>query len=390
MIETDLRYSAWLVLEDGTCFEGYSIGVSGIASAEVVFNTSQTGYQEILTDPSYCQQLIAFSYPHIGNTGINADDQESLRVHARGVIVRDFVQQPSSHRSQSSLDDFLRQQGVIGIQGIDTRALTTLLRDKGTLKGCLVAGSAFDYEAALAQARACPGLQGQDLTAQVTTTHAYQWTQPSWQKTQPNPVYRVIAYDFGVKQNMLRLLVDRGCRVDVVPASTSVDSVLQKQPDGIFLSNGPGDPSGCTKIIEQLQRLMQTDIPIFGICLGYQLLTLACGGQTTKMKFGHHGANHPVKDFTSHRVWVTSQNHNFAVEETNLPEILQITQRSLFDDTIQGVRHQSKPFLGFQGHPEASPGPQDAQVLFDEFITLMRTQTHSVNVGAAVCQEETI
>lgn len=374
--------SALLVLEDGTQFYGRSIGADGSAVGEVVFNTSMTGYQEILTDPSYSHQIVTLTYPHIGNVGTNAVDEESAAVHAQGLIVRDLPLIASNFRSQENLSDYLCRQRVVAIADIDTRKLTRLLREKGAMNGCIIStesGREPDAVLALEKARAFPGLQGMDLAKEVTTHEAYTWCQGSWTLSGGLPAprdaaalpYHVVAYDFGVKRNILRLLVDRGCRLTVVPAQTSAQEVLALNPDGIFLSNGPGDPAACDYAIEAITTFLRTDIPLFGICLGHQLLALASGAQTVKMKFGHHGGNHPVKDLDHDRVMITAQNHGFAVDEATLPSTLRATHKSLFDGTLQGIQRTDRPAFSFQGHPEASPGPHDAAPLFDHFMTLI-------------------
>lgn len=371
---------ALLALEDGSIFNGIAIGAKGQAIGEVVFNTAMTGYQEILTDPSYAQQIVTLTYPHIGNTGTNAIDTESSQVWAAGLIIRDLPLQASNWRMEQSLEDYLQTNNVIAIANIDTRRLTRLLREKGALKGCITT-DANNVSAALAAASSFPGLTGLDLAKTVTTTQAYPWTEGSWQIHSPTAhapanAWHVVAYDFGIKRNILRRLVDSGCKVTVVPAQTSAEKVMALKPDGVFLSNGPGDPAACDYAISAIQTLLKTEIPIFGICLGHQLLGLACGAHTIKMKFGHHGANHPVQELNSQRVFITSQNHGFAVEESTLPSCLSPTHRSLFDKSLQGIHHTSKPAFSFQGHPEASPGPHDACGLFSHFIDLMQASRH--------------
>ncbi|MCC6207650.1 MAG: glutamine-hydrolyzing carbamoyl-phosphate synthase small subunit [Gammaproteobacteria bacterium] len=370
---------ALLALADGNLFRGASIGVSGQTVGEVVFNTAMTGYQEILTDPSYSRQIVTFTYPHIGNTGANPDDEESSRVYASGLIVREPSPIASSWRAQERLEDYLLRHEVVGIAGIDTRRLTRLLREGGAQSGCIMAGEHIDEHTAIEMARAFPGLNGMDLARVVSTEIRYEWAQGSWTlepapasaagRTQP---YHVVAYDYGVKRNILCLLVDRGCRVTVVPAQTPVQDVLALKPHGVFLSNGPGDPAACSYAIESIRVLLERRVPLFGICLGHQLLGLASGGRTIKMKFGHHGANHPVLDLDSKRVMITSQNHGFAVDEATMPSNLRVTHRSLFDGSNQGIHRTDVPAFGFQGHPEASPGPHDAAPLLDHFIELMR------------------
>ncbi len=368
---------ALLALADGSVFRGIAIGADGSTSGEVVFNTALTGYQEILTDPSYCHQIVTLTYPHIGNTGINREDEEASKLWAAGLIIRDLPLLASNFRSQESLSDYLTHHGIVGIADIDTRRLTRILREKGAQSGCIVAGDNIDEAAALAQARAFGGLKGADLAKVVSASDNYSWTEGSWQLGKGHitpsaaPRFKVVAYDFGVKRNILRMLVDRGCEVTVVPAQTPADVVLAMNPDGIFLSNGPGDPEPCTYAIEAIKQFLATDIPVFGICLGHQLLALASGAKTLKMKFGHHGANHPVQDLDSGRVMITSQNHGFAVDEATLPANLRATHKSLFDGSLQGIHRTDKPAFSFQGHPEAAPGPHDADALFDHFIDLM-------------------
>ena len=373
-----MRHAALLALADGSLFYGESIGVTGQRVGEVVFNTAMTGYQEILTDPSYYQQIVTLTYPHIGNVGVNQEDQESLRIFAAGLVIRDLPLLESSWRSEIALEDYLKLHQVVSIAGIDTRRLTRLLREQGAQKGCLVAGEQIDAEAAIQLARDFSGLQGQDLAKEVSTQQSYIWEEGLWsiQKTSsklPSSPWQVIAYDFGVKHNILRLLVDRGCQVTVVPAQTPAHEVLKSKPQGVFLSNGPGDPEPCHYAITAIKEIVATGTPVFGICLGHQLLGLASGAKTLKMKFGHHGANHPVQDLASRRVLITSQNHGFAIDEASLPASLQTTHRSLFDGSLQGIRHTDKPAFGFQGHPEASPGPHDIVSLFDQFIELMKS-----------------
>lgn len=366
---------AILVLEDGSIFKGTAIGATGASVGEVVFNTAMTGYQEILTDPSYARQIVTLTYPHIGNTGTNPEDEECDRVWAAGLVIRDLPLLASNFRNQQSLQDYLAERKVVGIADIDTRRLTRILRDKGAQSGCIMAGD-IDADAALEQAKAFGGLKGMDLAKEVTTSKAYAWTEGSWTLgegfTSPaDKPYKVVAYDYGVKRNILRMLVDRGCDLTVVPAQTSAEEVLALKPDGVFLSNGPGDPEPCDYAIKAITQLLETDIPVFGICLGHQLLALASGAQTVKMKFGHHGGNHPVQDLASGKVMITAQNHGFAVDETTLPDNLRATHKSLFDGSLQGIHRADKPAFSFQGHPEASPGPHDAAPLFDHFIELM-------------------
>lgn len=372
--------SAILVLQDGTVFKGQAIGASGSAVGEVVFNTAMTGYQEILTDPSYAEQMVTLTYPHIGNTGCNAEDEESAHIWAKGLIIRDLPLLASNFRQQESLPEYLTRNNVVAIAGIDTRKLTRILREKGAQNGCIIAASndeSLDEQQALTQAQQFPGLKGMDLAKVVTTAERYSWTDGSWQLgkgfTQPEKFdFHVVAYDFGAKRNILRMLVDRGCRLTVVPATTPAEDVLALNPDGVFLSNGPGDPEPCDYAIAAIKTFLDKNLPIFGICLGHQLLGLASGAQTVKMKFGHHGANHPVKDMERNAVMITSQNHGFAVDEQSLPSHLAITHKSLFDGSLQGIHRNDKPAFSFQGHPEASPGPHDAAPLFDHFIELMQ------------------
>lgn len=366
---------AILVLEDGTVFRGQSIGALAETVGEVVFNTSMTGYQEIVSDPSYAQQIVTLTCPHVGNVGANDEDIEAKHAFACGLVVRDLPNLLSNFRATEPLTDYLTRQGVVGISDIDTRKLTRLLRQKGAQNGCIQAGK-IDEVRALSVAREFAGLKGMDLAKTVTTKTSYQWNQGSWQlgksfQQTPQQKFRVVAYDFGVKRNILRLLADRGCAVEVVPAETSAVDVLSRNPDGIFLSNGPGDPEPCTYAVEAIREILSRKIPTFGICLGHQLLALAAGGRTLKMKFGHHGANHPVVDLSTSRVMITSQNHGFAVDPDSLTENVSVTHRSLFDDSIQGISLNDSPAFSFQGHPEASPGPQDITGLFDQFVALM-------------------
>ena len=373
---------AILALQDGTLFSGSSIGIDGLAIGEVVFNTAMTGYQEILTDPSYCQQLITLTYPHIGNTGVNDEDEEAAQIHASGLIIRDLPLRASNWRSERSLQDYLEARGVIAIADIDTRKLTRKLRDGGAQSGAILAGDVIDAERAIAAARGFGGLAGTDLAKVVTTAEPYEWTQTSWSLESgygdnQNPSCHIVAYDYGIKKNILCMLADRGARVTVVPAKTSADDVLAMQPDGVFLSNGPGDPEPCDYAIAAIKQVLETNIPVFGICLGHQLLSLASGAQTIKMKFGHHGANHPVQDLDSGVVMITSQNHGFAVDEDSLPENLRATHRSLFDGSLQAVERTDRPAFGVQGHPEASPGPHDVAPLFDRFFELIANHDQS-------------
>jgi len=376
-VNSHTHREAVLALADGTIFRGTAIGADGCSVGEVVFNTALTGYQEILTDPSYAQQIVTLTYPHIGNVGVNEEDAESDRVWAAGLVIRDLPLLVSNFRSEQSLDSYLKDNNILGIADIDTRKLTRILRESGAQNGCIMAGD-IDDETALAAARDFGGLKGMDLAKEVTTEKTYQWSQHSWElgvgHSDQDPAttkFKVVAYDFGVKRNILRMLVDRGCELTVVPAKTPASEVLAMNPDGIFLSNGPGDPEPCDYAIEAITEILKTDIPVFGICLGHQLLALASGAKTAKMKFGHHGANHPVEDIDNNVVMITSQNHGFAVDETSLPDNLIATHRSLFDGSLQGIHRTDKPAFSFQGHPEASPGPHEAAVLFDHFIELM-------------------
>lgn len=368
--------SALLVLEDGTVFRGTAIGAEGVSVGEVVFNTSMTGYQEILTDPSYAEQMVTLTYPHIGNTGTNDEDEESGKIWAKGLIIRDLPLLASNFRNQRSLSQYLKDNNILGIADIDTRKLTRILREKGAQNGCLMAGD-IDEAKALELARSFPGLSGMDLAKEVTVKESYSFNEGSWQlgeghRAAPEGKFHVVAYDFGVKRNILRMLVDRGCRLTVVPAQTPAADVLALNPDGIFLSNGPGDPAPCDYAIAAIKTFLETDIPVFGICLGHQLLALASGAKTLKMKFGHHGGNHPVQNLDTTKVLITAQNHGFAVEESTLPANLRATHKSLFDGSLQGIHRTDKPAFSFQGHPEASPGPHEASELFDHFIELMQ------------------
>jgi carbamoyl-phosphate synthase small subunit len=368
---------ALLALEDGSVFHGHAVGATGETVGEVVFNTAMTGYQEILTDPSYSRQIVTLTYPHIGNTGVNAEDVESTAVHAAGLIVRDVPRRASNWRSNESLPDYLKRHGTVAIAGIDTRRLTRILRDKGALAGCIMAGEQVDADVALAKARAFPGLNGMDLARVVSTTKPYVWTQGVYDLdntsfNQPATRFKVVAYDFGTKLNILRLLAEQGCEITVVPAQTLAADVLAMRPDGVFLSNGPGDPAACDYAIAATRELIDAKIPLFGICLGHQLMGLALGGKTLKMKFGHHGANHPVKDLDDGRVLITSQNHGFAVDPATLPANVRITHSSLFDGSLQGFALTDRPAFCFQGHPEASPGPLDIGYLFKRFAALMQ------------------
>jgi carbamoyl-phosphate synthase small subunit len=376
-VNSHTHREAVLALADGTIFRGTAIGSDGISVGEVVFNTALTGYQEILTDPSYAQQIVTLTYPHIGNVGVNDEDAESDRIWASGLVIRDLPLMLSNFRSQQALDDYLKDSNILGIADIDTRKLTRILRETGAQNGCIMAGD-VDDETALAAARGFAGLKGMDLAKEVTTETTYQWSEHSWElgeghkpQDPATTKYKVVAYDFGVKRNILRMLVDLNCELIVVPAKTPASEVLAMQPDGIFLSNGPGDPEPCDYAIDAIREILETDIPVFGICLGHQLLALASGAKTVKMKFGHHGANHPVEDLAGNVVMITSQNHGFAVDEENLPANLIATHRSLFDGSLQGIQRTDKPAFSFQGHPEASPGPHDAASLFEHFIKLM-------------------
>ena len=369
---------ALLALADGTLFWGTSLGIDGETTGEVVFNTSMTGYQEILTDPSYFKQIVTLTYPHIGNTGVNEEDEESSKIMAQGLIVKDCPPLMSSFRAQKSLPDYLKEQSVVAIADIDTRKLTRILREKGAQSGVIVAGENIDADAAIVKAQAFSGLKGLDLAKEVTTKETYSWSEGSWQlgkghaDCSANHLFNVVAFDYGVKRNILRMLSDRGCKLTVVPAKTSAEEVLAMNPDGVFLSNGPGDPEPCDYAIETIQNILETEVPVFGICLGHQLLALASGAKTEKMKFGHHGANHPVQDAVTKKVMITSQNHGFAVAEDSLPANLQATHKSLFDGSLQGITRTDKKAFSFQGHPEASPGPHDVAPLFDQFIENMK------------------
>ena len=374
-----MSQKALLALADGSLFWGRSIGVSGETIGEAVFNTAMTGYQEILTDPSYSRQIVTLTYPHIGNTGTCSGDEESTQVHAAGLVIRDLPLVASNWRSEMTLAEYLAKHKVVAISDIDTRRLTRILREKGAQNACIVAGENIDADAAIAKAQAFAGLKGMDLAKVVSTPKSFEWTQGSWeiasnshrQVDAKDLPYHVVAYDFGIKRNILNMLVDRGCKVTVVPAKTPAADVLAMSPDGVFLSNGPGDPEPCDYAIQAIKNVLETDIPMFGICLGHQLLALACGAQTEKMKFGHHGANHPVQDMDTRTVMISSQNHGFAVNEASLPDNLKPTYRSLFDGSLQGIHRTDKPAFGFQGHPEASPGPNDVSPVFDHFIELI-------------------
>jgi carbamoyl-phosphate synthase small subunit len=367
---------ALLALADGTVFRGKGIGASGASVGEVVFNTALSGYQEILTDPSYCRQIVTLTYPHIGNYGVNRQDCEADRIHAAGLVIRDLPLLASNFRSEQTLDAYLRAENVLGLADIDTRKLTRILRENGAQAGCLMAGDQLDADAAVAQARAFPGLAGMDLAQVVSAQRSYAWSEGEWKlgtgfATPVNPRFHVVAYDFGVKRNILRMLASRGCRLTVVPAQTPASEVLALNPNGIFLSNGPGDPEPCDYAVNAIRDFLERRLPVFGICLGHQLMGLAAGGRTLKMKFGHHGANHPVKDLESGQVLITSQNHGFAVDPSTLPQNVKVTHVSLFDGSLQGMAWTDRPAFCFQGHPEASPGPHDVAYLFDRFIGMM-------------------
>ena len=371
-----MTQAAILVLEDGTVFEGESVGAPGLSVGEVVFNTAMTGYQEVLTDPSYARQMVTLTYPHIGNTGMTDQDDEARKVWSAGLIVRDVPRRPSNWRSQVSLQDWLNQRGVVAISGIDTRKLTRILREKGAQNGALMAGDDINVDVALEAARKFPGLKGMDLAKVVSTDATYSWNEGQLDLDRnafvnAAPQYKVVAYDFGAKLNILRMLAERGCDITVVPAQTPAAEVLALNPDGVFLSNGPGDPEPCDYAIEAIKVFLDKKLPTFGICLGHQLLALASGAKTVKMGHGHHGANHPVQDLDSGRVMITSQNHGFAVDEATLPATLRVTHRSLFDGTNQGIARTDVPAFSFQGHPEASPGPHDVSPLFDQFVSMM-------------------
>ena len=383
-----MSITAILALEDGSVFKGTAIGAAGQAVGEVVFNTSMTGYQEILTDPSYANQIVTLTYPHVGSYGTTSEDEESRGIFAKGLVIRDLPLIASNFRSEKALDEYLKEHNILGIADIDTRRLTRILREKGSLSGCIVAVEASDsasdlssdeqVQSAIATAKDFPGLKGMDLAKEVTTQENYSWTETDWvlgkgygQLAKADVKFKVVAYDYGVKRNILRLLAERGCDLTVVPAQTPASEVLAMNPDGIFLSNGPGDPEPCTYAIEAIKEILETDIPVFGICLGHQLLALASGAQTVKMPHGHHGGNHPVQDLETGVVMITAQNHGFSVDEDTLPANLKATHKSLFDGTLQGIQRTDKPAFSFQGHPEASPGPRDVAPLFDRFIELI-------------------
>ena len=368
-----------MVLRDGTVFRGSSIGVPGTAVGEVVFNTAMTGYQEILTDPSYCRQIVTLTYPHIGNTGTNPEDAESSKVAAAGLVIRDLPLAASNWRKTQDLSSYLLEQGVVAIADIDTRKLTRILREKGAQDGCIMAGR-IDEAEALKAARGFPGLAGMDLAKVVSCEEPYDWNETTWTLgqgygRQERPKFNVVAFDYGIKRNILRKLAARGCKVTVIPAQSAASDALARRPDGIFLSNGPGDPEPCDYAIRAIRELLAAGIPIFGICLGHQLLALASGARTVKMKFGHHGANHPVQDLDTGRVMITSQNHGFAVDSATLPANVRVTHVSLFDGTLQGFARTDRPAFCFQGHPEASPGPHDVDYLFDRFVGMLQQQT---------------
>ncbi len=378
--EVPLTRPAILALEDGTIFRGIAIGADGETTGEVVFNTSMTGYQEILTDPSYCRQIVTLTYPHIGNVGVNSEDQESDSVWAAGLVIRDLPLIASNFRSEQALDEYLAEKGIVGIADIDTRRLTRILREKGAQNGCIMAGEVDDARA-VELAKGFPGLKGMDLAAVASAAETYQWSVGEWtlgkgyaSSESTEQPFHVVAYDYGVKHNILRMLVSRGCKLTVVPAKTPASDVLALQPDGVFLSNGPGDPEPCDYAIQAIREILEARLPVFGICLGHQLLALASGATTEKMKFGHHGANHPVQDIDSGQVMITSQNHGFAVSENSLPNCLRATHKSLFDGSLQGIERTDCPAFSFQGHPEASPGPRDVAPLFDKFIGMMQAR----------------
>ncbi len=376
LLKGNNRKPALLVLADGSVFRGSAIGADGITVGEVVFNTAMAGYQEILTDPSYAKQIVTLTYPHIGNTGVNTEDEECSSIWAAGLVIRDLAALASNFRSEQTLDAYLNERGILGIADIDTRKLTRILREKGAQNGCIMAGDNISEDEALAAAQNFAGLKGLDLAKEVTVSESYQWQQGSWSlgqgfKKLGVSKFKVVAYDYGVKRNILRMLADRGCDITVVPAQMPAEEVLAMRPDGVFLSNGPGDPEPCAYAVAAIKSLLSTNIPIFGICLGHQLLALAAGASSVKMKFGHHGANHPVQDLKTGKVFITTQNHGFAIDEASLPETVSITHKSLFDGSLQGIEFNDRAAFSFQGHPEASPGPHDAAPLFDHFIELM-------------------
>ena len=375
-----MRYDkAVLALADGSTFLGRSIGAKGEVNGEVVFNTAMTGYQEILTDPSYARQIVTLTYPHIGNTGINSEDIESDQIWTSGLVIKDLPVSASSWRKNNGLEEYLIANNTVGISNIDTRHLTSLIRKKGAQSGAIIAGNNISEDRAVSLAKEFSGLSGLDLAQEVSTKEAYKWEEGEWRQKQDKKQFKVVALDFGIKKNILRILFQRGCEVTVLPAKTSYEEILKLKPDGVFLSNGPGDPEPCTYAILTIKELLKNKIPIFGICLGHQLLSIALGGKTEKMKFGHHGANHPVKDLNTHRVFITSQNHGFTVKENSLPGEVRISHRSLFDDTIQGISHSKLSAFSFQGHPEASPGPQDMSSLFNTFLDNMKSNNAKKN-----------
>ena len=375
-----MRYDkAVLALADGSTFLGRSIGAKGEVNGEVVFNTAMTGYQEILTDPSYARQIVTLTYPHIGNTGINSEDVESDQIWTSGLVIKNLPVSASSWRKNNGLEEYLIANNTVGISNIDTRSLTSLIRRKGAQSGAIIAGNSISEDKAVSLAKEFSGLSGLDLAQEVSTKEAYKWEEGEWRQKQDKKQFKVVALDFGIKKNILRILFQRGCEVTVLPAKTSYEEILKLKPDGVFLSNGPGDPEPCTYAILTIKELLKNKIPIFGICLGHQLLSIALGGKTEKMKFGHHGANHPVKDLNTHRVFITSQNHGFTVKENSLPDEVHITHRSLFDDTIQGISHSKMSAFSFQGHPEASPGPQDMSSLFNTFLDNMKSNNAKKN-----------
>ena len=375
-----MRYDkAVLALADGSTFLGRSIGAKGEVNGEVVFNTAMTGYQEILTDPSYARQIVTLTYPHIGNTGINSEDVESDQIWTSGLVIKNLPVSASSWRKNNGLEEYLIANNTVGISNIDTRHLTSLIRKKGAQSGAIIAGDNISEDRAISLAKEFSGLSGLDLAQEVSTKEAYKWEEGEWRQKQDKKQFKVVALDFGIKKNILRILFQRGCEVTVLPAKTSYEEILKLKPDGVFLSNGPGDPEPCTYAILTIKELLKNKIPIFGICLGHQLLSIALGGKTEKMKFGHHGANHPVKDLNTHKVFITSQNHGFTVKENSLPGEVRISHRSLFDDTIQGISHSKLSAFSFQGHPEASPGPQDMSSLFNTFLDNMKSNNAKKN-----------
>ena len=375
-----MRYDkAVLALADGSTFLGRSIGAKGEVNGEVVFNTAMTGYQEILTDPSYARQIVTLTYPHIGNTGINSEDVESDQIWTSGLVIKNLPVSASSWRKNNGLEEYLIANNTVGISNIDTRRLTSLIRKKGAQSGAIIAGNNISEDRAISLAKEFSGLSGLDLAQEVSTKEAYKWEEGEWRQKQDKKQFKVVALDFGIKKNILRILFQRGCEVTVLPAKTSYEEILKLKPDGVFLSNGPGDPEPCTYAILTIKELLKNKIPIFGICLGHQLLSIALGGKTEKMKFGHHGANHPVKDLNTHKVFITSQNHGFTVKENSLPGEVRISHRSLFDDTIQGISHSKLSAFSFQGHPEASPGTHDISSLFNTFLDNMKSNNAKKN-----------